>query len=96
VLVIFALYYLLLYLAQFAATLLTAQRRTDWLFLGNAAAALVTVTAAWPLMHAFGAEGAACLLVLSAGVLTTILWQPWRSPFESAASHAADAPGPVE
>jgi len=96
VLVIFALYYLLLYLAQFAATLLTAQRRTDWLFLGNASAALVTVTAAWPLMHAFGAEGAACLLVLSAGVLTTILWQPWCSPFESAASHAADAPGPVE
>ena len=96
VLVIFAAYYLLLYLAQFAATLLTAQRRTDWLFLGNAAAALVTVAAAWPLMHAFGAEGAAFLLVLSAGVLTIALWRPWRSPFEPAAAHAHDAPGPVE
>jgi O-antigen/teichoic acid export membrane protein len=85
VLSIFALYYLLLYLAQFAATLLTAQRRTDWLFLGNAAAALVTVAAAWPLMHGFGAEGAAFLLVLSGAVLTLVLWQPWRGPFEPAA-----------
>lgn len=96
VLVIFAAYYLLLYLAQFAATLLTAQRRTNWLFLGNAAAALVTVTAAWPLMHAFGAEGAAFLLVLSAGVLNIALWQPWRSPFEPAAARLGDAPDPVE
>jgi O-antigen/teichoic acid export membrane protein len=86
VLSIFALYYLLLYLAQFASTLLTAQRRTDWLFLGNAAAALITVGAAWPLMHAFGAEGAGYLLVLSGAVLTVILWQPWRSPFEPVGS----------
>jgi O-antigen/teichoic acid export membrane protein len=85
VLSIFAVYYLLLYLAQFASTLLTAQRRTDWLFLGNAAGALVTVAAAWPLMHAFGAKGAALLLVLSAAVLTLVLWQPWRGPFEPAA-----------
>jgi O-antigen/teichoic acid export membrane protein len=96
VLVIFAAYYLLLYLAQFAATLLTAQRRTDWLFLGNAAAALVTMTAAWPLMHAFGAEGAAYLLVLSAGVLTIVLWRPWRSPFEPAAAPTAHPVGRVE
>lgn len=86
VLSIFALYYLLLYLAQFASTLLTAQRRTDWLFLGNAAAALITVAAAWPLMHAFGAEGAGYLLVLSGAVLTVVLWQPWRSPFEPGGS----------
>jgi len=86
VLSIFALYYLLLYLAQFASTLLTAQRRTAWLFLGNAAGALVTVVAAWPLMHAFGAEGAAFLLVLSGAVLTLVLWQPWRSPFEPVGS----------
>jgi O-antigen/teichoic acid export membrane protein len=82
VLSIFALYYLLLFLAQFASTLLTARRRTGWLFLGNAAAALVTVAAAWPLMHAYGAEGAAFLLVLSATVLTLVLWQPWRNPFQ--------------
>jgi O-antigen/teichoic acid export membrane protein len=81
VLEIFALYYLLLYLAQFASTLLTAQRRTDSLFLGNAVAALVTVAAAWPLMHAFGAEGAAFLLVLSAAVLNLVLWPSWRSRF---------------
>jgi O-antigen/teichoic acid export membrane protein len=81
VLSIFALYYVLLFLAQFASTLLTAQRRTDWLFLGNAAAALVTLAAAWPLMHAYGAEGAAFLLVLSGAVLTLVLWQPWSSPF---------------
>jgi O-antigen/teichoic acid export membrane protein len=94
VLAIFALYYLLLYLAQFASTLLTAQRRTDWLFLGNAAAALVTVAAAWPLMHAFGAEGAAFLLVLGAAVLSVVLWQPWRGPFEPAAlrSRAGTSP----
>jgi O-antigen/teichoic acid export membrane protein len=96
VLVIFAGYYLLLYLAQFAATLLTAQRRTDWLFLGNALAALVTVAAAWPLMRAFGAEGAAFLLVVSAGVLTIVLWRPWHGSFEPAPAHAGDAPGPVE
>jgi O-antigen/teichoic acid export membrane protein len=94
VLAIFALYYLFLYLAQFASTLLTAQRRTDWLFLGNAAAALVTVAAAWPLMHAFGAEGAAFLLVLSGVVLTTVLWQPWRGPFEPASIARAGAPFP--
>jgi O-antigen/teichoic acid export membrane protein len=85
VLEIFALYYVLLYLAQFASTLLTAQRRTDWLFFGNAAAAVLTLGAAWPLMHAFGAEGAAYLLVLSGAVLTVALWQPWRNPFEPAA-----------
>jgi O-antigen/teichoic acid export membrane protein len=91
VLAIFALYYVLLYLAQFASTLLTAQRRTDWLFLGNAAAALVTVAGAWPLMHGFGAEGAAFLLVLSAAVLAVVLWQPWRKPFEPAAIARAGA-----
>jgi O-antigen/teichoic acid export membrane protein len=91
VLAIFAAYYLLLYVAQFAAALLTAQRRTSWLFLANAAAALVTVIAAWPLMHAFGAEGAAFLLVLSAGVLAIALWQPWRRPFEPAAARLGDA-----
>ena len=94
VLQIFALYYLFLFLAQFASTLLTAQRRTNWLFLGNATAALVTVAAAWPLMHAFGAEGAAFLLVLSGAVLSLVLWQPWRGRFEPAALARVRAPYP--
>jgi O-antigen/teichoic acid export membrane protein len=95
VLMIFAAYYVLLYLAQFAATVLTAQRRTNWLFLGNAAAALVTVVAAWPLMHALGARGAAYLLVLSGVVLTVVLWQPLRSPFQPAVSPADDVQVPA-
>jgi len=76
VLVIFAAYYVLLYLAQFAGALLTARRQTDRLFLANAAAAIVAMVAAWPLMHAFGAEGAAVLLLVSAGVLSVALWWP--------------------
>jgi O-antigen/teichoic acid export membrane protein len=77
VLVIFAAYYLLLYAVFLATALLTAERRTNRLFLGNAVAAVVTIAAAWPLMRAFDAEGAALLLVVSAAALNLALWQPW-------------------
>lgn len=85
VLAIFAGYYLLLFFAQFAGALLTARRQTERLFFGNAVAALVSLAAAWPLIAAFGAEGAALLLALSAGVLTVALSSTWAGAVKSLA-----------
>jgi O-antigen/teichoic acid export membrane protein len=92
VLVIFAAYYLLLYAVFLASALLTAQRRTNRLFLGNAVAAVVTVVAAWPLMRAFEAEGAALLLVVSAAALNLALWQPWAQSQRPARPRDDSAP----
>jgi O-antigen/teichoic acid export membrane protein len=77
VLVIVAGYYVLLYVVFLGSAVLTARRQTNRLFLANAVGAFVTVAAAWPLMHRFHAEGAALLLVLSAGALSVALWQGW-------------------
>ena len=79
VLVVFAAYYVFLFGMFFASAMLTAERRTNRVFLGHGLAAVVSLAAAWPLMDAFGAEGAAIGLLLSAVVANLALWHAVRS-----------------
>jgi O-antigen/teichoic acid export membrane protein len=71
---LFAVQYLLFLGLQTLSAALRARRRTPVIFVSYAAASVVAVALALPLMDAFGIEGAALGMLASAGASSLVCW----------------------
>jgi O-antigen/teichoic acid export membrane protein len=78
--VLFSVYYFILHPVYLLTAALNARRQTRPLFTGNVYAALLSLVAGWPLIAAWGVDGAVIGMSASALLLAGFFWQAYRCP----------------
>jgi O-antigen/teichoic acid export membrane protein len=78
VVVLFSVYYFVLHPVYLLTAALTAKRWTRPLFTGNLYAAALGVVAGWPLILAWGVNGAVVGMIAGALLLVVVFWHAYR------------------
>jgi O-antigen/teichoic acid export membrane protein len=89
---LFALFYVAVHAGYLGGAVLNARRDTRSLFVANVYAAVVGLVLGWPLVEAWGVNGAVAGMLLTVLVLNVFVWRSYRLNRGPAADRLAPAP----